>query len=36
MAAMKFQQAEVLGERQGRTGREMVEAVFGMMNLNLP
>lgn len=36
MAATKPQQTEILRERQGRRGREMAEAVFGMMNLNLP
>lgn len=36
MAATKPQQTEILREGQGRRGREMVEAVLGMMNLNLP
>lgn len=36
MATTELQQTEVLREKQGRRGREMVDAVFGMMNLNLP
>lgn len=34
MATMKFQQREAL--REGTRGREMIRAMFGMMDLNLP